>query len=599
MKIIYSSNFKAILGYKPNNLDKKIRLIVSNSDHQLQELTQVKRLKYTFVESITGEEQLACEKEYIANIAGLADNFDNWRWWANPVSEKNEHLGQEYKDLCEAFLLIKTTDNHLCQSEDIFVYGNPNIFVILKEYYLAKGIPVVGLNMYWLKDFVSFCCQLIKVMAFIFKVILRKLFLEMKKGKFNCQIKDKNYDYIIRTWLYYRPETDFKADVFFGDLIGHMFNKHKKVLLLSGILDNYSKTINKINDYQGELTVVPEEYFLKYSDIFKLFCHFQFRVSRFKEKISFKGIDVSAYYSKQILKNFWQAPYFNNIVHYLIGKNFAKKVDFKVFIQTFENYSWEKVTIKAIRQGKPNAKILGFQHAFISRNSFKYFPGDREILKMPLPDKIITMGRRTKEILEKYGAYGSQQIEQGCALRQQYFKKSLPVVHRNIEKILVPLTMVASESVKIIRFVYQSELIKTNKKIIIRPHPACCFDRVAQQLDFKVYDNFIVDNSRPVGEQLMEIDLVIYTWSTIAAEALRLCLPVVYLDILKPFYVDPLFECLALKRQVSQPGELTGVINDFDQMVNRDFQQEQQQAQEYIKDYFNPVTEKNLEPFFV
>lgn len=598
MKIIYSSNLKSLLRYKLNNSDKKKHLILSKIDCQSKELEQNNSFRHVFIRPITEEEQLSCEKEYIANISGLADNFNDWRWWANPVSEKNEHLAEQYKDLCSAFMLIKTIDNYPGYPNELFVYGNPNIYVILKGHYLAKGISIIGLNKSWLKEFTLFCYQLLKVKFFILKVIVRKLFLVTISVKFNCQLKDKNYDYVIRTWLYDRQDSDFKSDTFFGGLIEHILNNRKKVLLIGGIVNNYENIIKRIRDYKGELAVIPEEYFLEYSDFFKLLGHFQFRSNKLNSKIFFQGINVSNYYSKQILKNFWQVPYFNNIVHYLIGKNFAKKVDFKVFIQTFENYGWEKVTIQAIRQINPKAKILGFQHAFVSRNSFKYFPGLREISKMPLPDKIITMGRRTKVILEKYGAYNPQQIEQGCALRQQYLEQSLPIIRRNIEKILVPLTMVVSESVKIIKFVYQAGLIQANKKIIIRPHPACSFHRVRQQLDFKLTDNFVVDNSRPVSEQLTKIDLVIYTWSTIAAEGLRLGLPVIYLDILKPLFVDPLFECSALKRQVDQPRQLVDVINDFDRMMAADFHKEQQQAWDYIKDYFNPVTENNLKPFF-
>ena len=46
---------------------------------------------------------------------------------------------------------------------------------------------------------------------------------------------------------------------------------------------------------------------------------------------------------------------------------------------------------------------------------------------------------------------------------------------------------------------------------------------------------------KSIIEELSEADGVIYTWTTVAVEALKLGLPVIYLDILTPMYVDPIF----------------------------------------------------------
>ena len=75
-------------------------------------------------------------------------------------------------------------------------------------------------------------------------------------------------------------------------------------------------------------------------------------------------------------------------------------------------------------------------------------------------------------------------------------------------------------------------------------------------------------------------------------------LPVIYLDILDPMYVDPLFMCSALKRVAKSSNQLTSVINNLYNMEDEPFYLEQKQAQEYLKDYFYPVTESNLNAFY-
>ena len=92
--------------------------------------------------------------------------------------------------------------------------------------------------------------------------------------------------------------------------------------------------------------------------------------------------------------------------------------------------------------------------------------------------------------------------------------------------------------------------------------------------------------------------MVLYTWTTVAAEALRMGLPVIYLDVLSPMRVDPLFECEMLKKSVASPEDLLAAIEGFYNMTDEDFAAQQAGAQGYLKDYFYPVTQENLAPFF-
>ena len=74
------------------------------------------------------------------------------------------------------------------------------------------------------------------------------------------------------------------------------------------------------------------------------------------------------------------------------------------------------------------------------------------------------------------------------------------------------------------------------------------FESFQKYIEFKIPNNFIISNEKSIIEELSEADGVIYTWTTVAVEALKLGLPVIYLDILTPMYVDPIFECNALKK---------------------------------------------------
>ncbi len=132
---------------------------------------------------------------------------------------------------------------------------------------------------------------------------------------------------------------------------------------------------------------------------------------------------------------------------------------------------------------------------------------------------------------------------------------------------------------------------------MIRCHPFAPVISLSKSFGFKLPKNVIVDKSKSVQESLSQVDCVVYTWSTVAVEALKAGVPVMYLDILRPLYVDPLFACVHLKCTVSRPDEMVPTLKELYKMDDETFAAEQQQAQEYLKEYFYPVTEERMEMF--
>jgi hypothetical protein len=368
------------------------------------------------------------------------------------------------------------------------------------------------------------------------------------------------------------------------------------VAFLVGIINNFTEVIKKIKNTK-EILIIPEDFFLKFKDIFRLFSYMYHKKTKLNQVVLFNNLDVTFFFENEIARGYRSAEYLMNILRYLIVKRFANAIEFKTYIQTFENYAWEKMTILGIREAKSEGKILGFQHAFISRNSFKYFPGEKEKKIIPLPDNIITMGNKTKAIMERYGAYNEGILKTGCALRQEYIWNLKPFERKRFNKIVVPLTMVKKESILIMNFLHESGLPQTDIKVVIRCHPAAPFDSFKGSIDFKMPYNFIINNEKKVYEELSTTDMVLYTWTTVAVEALKLGLPIIYLDILNPMYVDPLFECNALKKSVKKPEELLPAMASFYCMNDDSFYKEQTAAQEYLKEYFYPVTEENMASF--
>jgi len=217
---------------------------------------------------------------------------------------------------------------------------------------------------------------------------------------------------------------------------------------------------------------------------------------------------------------------------------------------------------------------------------------------MPLPDKIVSIGAATERVLTQYGNYPSGLIEAGCALRQEYLGNMNTLKRRRRNRVLVPLTMVKRESVKIMNFLYDAGLPETDIEVVVRCHPAAPFGTFANEMDFVLPENFTVSVKREAADELLESDVVLYTWTTVAVEALKLGIPIIYMDILRPMYVDPLFESNSHKRIVKCSDEIIPAIESIYNMNDEHYYEEQRKAQDYLDEYFYPVNDRNISPFF-
>lgn len=603
-EIVQSSDISKILKFAEKKKEFYSFLILEEGQSKYGEILKQKGLKEMCLESVSSEQIISSEREYIDSIAELSCEHNSIEWWANTLSEKNEHTSTHYKNLFLYCMLIKTLQE--CNDFRIIIECNKVIFRQLKDYCRLNGIQISSLDNGVMQDVFTniseIICQFCKIALFMFTVFKRKMIVRAAlKSKIVSELKNIRACYVIRTWIDERiiASPDFRYDAYFGNLPNYLIEQGVKVVVLAGVINNYRKIISSLKN-KNDVLVIPEEYFLKYSDCLKLILLSIFRRIKLKKKIYFRGIEVTKLYQEEIRKSYRNLADQQNMLRYFIGRRLGQNLSFQTYIQTFENYAWEKLSILGIRETRNNhigPRILGFQHAFISRNSFKYFPGEKERDIIPLPDKIITMGTVTKKIMEKYGSYKSEIFEIGCALRQEYLNNLKPFKRRRFNKILVPLTMVINESIAIITFIYNSRISETDIEVIIRPHPLLPFESFKRDLNFDIPDNYIIDNKKSLNEELSSTDIVAYTWSTVGVEALRIGLPVIYLGILKPMYVDPLFECLYLKWTVTRPDQLLPAIRGIYNMDTGEFYRDQKMSQDYLKEYFYPVNENRLSVF--
>lgn len=555
--------------------------------------------KFSVVTLKENDNKTTFDREYINFIASLAKKSHRLYWWASALSEKNSFLSKLFSRLYTIICLGDTLKN----------ISIKNIVIICSDSVLKKQIVYNFKNSYDVKLPLLFHLQfyLQKTMFILIGILKRcvKALIEYKhvwfarkhlRAKINDIYKHNNY-VVLRTWADHRSyKTGSYNDPYFKRLLNYLVHQNESVLIFTGCIGNYEQNILRFENDPDNL-IIPTNFYLCMSDVVRSLLGTIFRRPSVSKNISFRGKGIFYLIADELLRDIATSSFFSALIEYYSCQRLAENISIKKFIHTFENYTWEKMSNLGLKSHNWNITTVGFQHAFISRNSFKYFPGVAEKAIAPLPNKIVTMGKRTREIMENFGNYPEGLFSTGCALRQEYLFK-LPTLPRNVDGgIFIPLTITVEDTVKVLNFIFEAGLGGFPDKIYLRFHPTIQVKKVLKRINFSLPSNFIISENPPVHKELERCSVVLYTFTTVCLEALKMSRPVIYLDVNYPLELDPLFEYSGLKTTCRKPAELKEKIETFRRMDDSIFTKEFNKANNYLNDYFGQVSDQALSVF--
>lgn len=557
---------------------------------------------YKLGESDGSVDVVALEQGYSDLIANISSRNYCLSWWATTLSEKNEHSSLLYQSLV-AYVLFCRALERCTGEENILLICNQQLADQVSAF--CRGKSGVFFNCgnklaRFTERFVKWCKRIVRPAIFCLTVWGRIYYVRRNIGRkvsVAVSFLASKPVYVIRSFIDERIENydSLTFNPYFGHLPKYVSDQGFQPLIFASIAGKFNNVIQILKKRISTI-VIPEEYFLEWTDAFRSLL-IAGESTKLDLSTQFCGLDVSILLTAELNSSNGSMATSRNALVYYAGHRFATAINFNVYIQTYENYAWEKMMFLGMRAAGSRALLLGFQHAFICQSSFKYFLGRVEKNLVPLPDRIIALGSCTKNMLEVRGNYPPNLLTVGCALRQEYLQHQLSLKRCKQKCLTVPLTMIISECQKIVHFVLDSGLAN-DWQINFRCHPSLPFLSFKAGLDQVIPAKITFNNELSVYDELAKSGVLAYTWSTVAAEALYLGIPVVHLDILQPLRVDPLFECADLKRVVRAPNDLVSAVRELYDMDDVIFENERKSARRYLEEYFYPVTDKNLRPFF-
>jgi hypothetical protein len=537
-------------------------------------------------------------KDYRDLIGNLSTHMHTLMWWATNISSKNRFSSQIPVLLTQ----IEACKKAISQSAGTLIIYKSDISLTSSVQTLCKQSSVKFkhergfVKQYLIKQRLrSALIHFKSFLQLIRKVILTRM---LYKPKVNLGALD---NVVILKSFFYESSVEEKEgfsyrDPMFGSLPFFLLGKHT-IVILTHILGHYRRCIHKINRV-SEINIIPVEYFLSCKSVFSsfislLFCRLDKKIL---ETVNYRGINVSGIFRYELYRKYNDIS-LEQFVYYPLMKACFNLGSIQQYIQTYENNVWEKMALAGIREVSPVTRTTGFQHAVVPQADVNLFNSEQELENMPLPDRVVSIG---KEPLDIINSYSSEQLNHtiiGCGLRYEYLQSLGEKARNEIQRILVVPEGILDASPMLN---YVAIEMKNYPKYIVtfRFHPALPYKTYKRNNYFNLDDFHNSNLSVSTLEQdLLNHDLCIYSGSTIAVEALSLGIPLIHYSTQSVLSPDPLFRCNHLKWIVTENDSLIEVIDNIDSLSDEEYERQADMAKKYSKNYFYPVTDENMSRF--
>ena len=505
------------------------------------------------------EKQKRFIEQYTALIAQLNRKHQSLLWWATDISSKNHYtcLLPEYVQ----------------DFKSVLPFEERPWSVRLQRYKKIAALFVFALRMY-----------------------ARALLARWKLGALvRARLKSGQKFYVIKTFGYDSSfdEIGRYRDAFFGRLAEDI-GPQKNVLLFVNVLGNFPQFLNRAAG-EGPL-LVPLELFLRWQDVWTAVRDvLKFQVN-IEGPVVFEGTDVAALVRYELYRNF-NGIQVSQLLHYHCTCRLLQQCQVETFLMTYENNPWERMCTLALRTHSPLTKIIGYQHAVVPYAALNMFLHPLDHGVVPLPDRIITVGEVTAQLLKEAGNYPPGMVQCGAALRYEHLHRShaQPPAWRG--HVLVILDGVR-QSAQLLEYALVQLQDQPGLQVVLRAHPALPPSYWQKTFGPRIEGAKNVRWSQEsLNEDLQWADAVVYWQSTVAWEALAQGRGVVNFASMDILSYDPLLGCSFLRWSVNAGDSLVKVLQEIRALPGPTRQQQSQKARDFIGKYFYPVSQQGVELF--
>lgn len=420
-------------------------------------------------------------------------------------------------------------------------------------------------------------------------------------GFFGCKapIFDKHIDLCLFTYL----DGGFhkKFDNYFGELpqLLQENNYISSFLYLAYVYTPYRQRIKNIRSPSAYVALFSllslSDYYWAFSKTFLNWWKNAFQECSYKFGSTKK---YSSLFNEIFLHDIAVGSYLHNLLIYKSICKFIKVCEPKTFIYPYENKSLEKMILIGINDAEYKPVVMGFQHSSITPRHITLLFRPEEATYTPLPDKIITVGKITREYLEQFGNYPPEIFITGCALRQ---KRVAPMTRPNYgdNKIRVLLALSSSEQelLKSVMLFQKVMRLMPELELGIRCHINFPLTLLPKDIAVWAKENTLDFSGTKLNDNLSWSNVTAYVSSTVAIETLMQGKPVVNISIGDMVSSDPVIGGTSFHWHAGDEIEMVETLSLINNISDADYGQYSSSAVSYAEDYLRPINNVCLEKY--
>lgn len=531
---------------------------------------------------------------YIDYIGKLSIERNSLTWWAGRLSEKNPYVSKTFLHACYIKVCADILKKYPNESLVFLVEKRAVRRAILKNLSTGNLKPIES----WgesahealkdLKEFIMYKGWFL--LNNIYRIAVSRYAYRMQK-----RVKSRKHLVLIHTIIDRRSfdETGSYHESYFGGLPDHMKKSGKNVVIVPYVWGTvqYQKTMD--NMAKSENVFLVPHAFLSVWDIFGAFFTTLTNIPRKVGFPRFADMDISELVWED-LKNDWigMRVASDMLFYHLVKRLKEKQLPVDIVIHTYENQCWEKVLCSAMRKFYPSAYLVGYQHSAFSLMHLNHFFSRHEPNIVPLPDRIVTTGRHTKDVFIESG-YPAEKVARGGAMRYTYLlgsKMSAKRWKRDKPVILVTPSISESEAAELIWKIFKAFEHCSEYKIVIKCHPVMPFEKISGYLNIKFPEHFIISDM-PVAELLKESDVLFYSGSTTCVEAIAVGVPAVHVESDFSIDFDPLDFNPKVRTSTRSVEEIVKRVEDAIGMDEKELSKKRNMWSSVVKELFGNVSD--------
>jgi hypothetical protein len=498
-------------------------------------------------------------KPYIDFIGSFAKKNSKISWILTSISEKNVYTSNFFLMLCYLDLLnekIKKNPGCIC----VFCEDQVMLRTIRKNLETQIDLdvhdfaPIIKTIPQTIQEKISLVNNKITFIRYFFLRILYARILQIRRRS-EPDVPKNEPIISIHSWTDQRSflVNGCFSEPYFGNLGQILEKNHKNFFYVIDILGTipYPQALKKLFKLKIQWKLFED--FLEFSDIIRAWHLARLRKNDERSNIYFLDYEISELLNEENKRDRYSNQAELGALYYLAARRMAQQFSIKTFVYTFENHTWEKMTVEGLRVSCPHIKIVGYAHSTVNKMNLVYSLSVVEKNFIPTPDVILVNGPQSKEILLESG-FEDNNIQIIGSLR--YGNLTFIDEKENSRKIYKILVVLSSDIDRSLEMILKCVNAFSNTKdlsITFKPHPITNSDRMLKSIE--ILPKIFSFSSMSIKPLLETANLVIFSDSTVSVEAASMGIPL--LHIKSDFTIDiNIFENMEIIPSFSSPEQI-------------------------------------------